>query len=101
MYRDRLRRYAYAGRGRQSDIVSMATKGGFRLAFDQKRKDAINMLLRSFLITSVVAGGFGLVLWLVSLITGDMDLRLTIVLVIVFLIAWFWVYQGMRDKSVK
>ncbi len=59
------------------------------------------MLLRSFFITLVVAGGFGLVLWLVSLITGDMDLRLTIVLGIVFLIAWFWVYQGLRDKSVK
>jgi len=59
------------------------------------------MILRSFIITLVVAGGFGLVMWLVSLITGDMDLRLTIVLVVVFLIAWFWVYQGMRDKSVK
>jgi len=59
------------------------------------------MLLRSFIITLIVAGGFGLVLWLVSLITGDMDLKLVVVLVIVFLIAWFWVYQGIRDKSIK
>lgn len=59
------------------------------------------MLIRSFIITLIVAGGIGLVMWLVSLITGDIDLRLTIVLVIVFLIAWFWVYQGMRDKSIK
>ncbi|HED16477.1 MAG TPA: hypothetical protein ENI64_06685 [Gammaproteobacteria bacterium] len=59
------------------------------------------MLLRSFIITFVVAAGIGLVMWLVSLITGDLDLRLTIVLVIVFLIAWFWVYQGLRDKSIK
>jgi len=59
------------------------------------------MLLRSFFITLVVAGGFGLVMWLVSLITGDIDLRLTIILIIVFLIAWFWVYQGIRDKTVK
>ena len=59
------------------------------------------MLIRSFIITSIVAGGIGLVMWLVSLITGDIDLRLATVLVVVFLIAWFWVYQGMRDKSVK
>lgn len=59
------------------------------------------MLLRSLMITVIVAAGIGLVMWLVSLITGDFDLRLAIVLVVVFLIAWFWIYQGMRDKSVK
>ncbi len=59
------------------------------------------MLIRSFLFTAVVAAGIALVMWLVSLITGDTDLRLIIVLVTVFLIAWFWVYQGMRDKMIK
>jgi len=56
--------------------------------------------IQSLLITSVLAAGIAVVVWLVSMITGETDYMMTGVLIAVFFVVWFWIHRGMNDPDV-
>ena len=55
--------------------------------------------LRSLFITSIIGAGIALVIWLVSMITGESGYLMAGILITVFAIAWFWVHRGMNDSE--
>lgn len=55
--------------------------------------------LHSLLITTIIATGIGIVVWLVSMMTGDNDYLMTGVLIAVFFVIWFWIHRGMNDPE--
>jgi hypothetical protein len=55
--------------------------------------------LRSLLITSIIGAGIALVIWLVSMITGESNYLMAGILIAVFAFAWFWVHRGMNDPE--
>lgn len=55
--------------------------------------------LHSLLITSVLAIGIGIVVWLVSMITGETDYLMSGVLIAVFIVVWFWIHRSMHDTE--
>jgi len=56
--------------------------------------------IHSLLITSVLAAGIAVVVWLVSMITGETDYMMTGVLIVVFIVVWFWIHRGMKDPDI-
>lgn len=55
--------------------------------------------LHSLLITSVLAIGIGIVVWLVSMITGETDYLMSGVIIAVFFVVWFWIHRSMHDTE--
>lgn len=55
--------------------------------------------LHSLLLTLILAAGIGVVVWLVSMTTGDSDYLISGVLIAVFLVVWFWIHRSMNDPE--
>ncbi len=55
--------------------------------------------LRSLFITAIIAAGIALVIWLVSMITGEQNYLMIGLLIVVFAIVWFWVHRSMNDPE--
>lgn len=56
------------------------------------------LLLRSLLITAVAISGIGIVLWLVSLITGEQSSMMGLVLGVCFALVAIWAYLGLKHE---
>ena len=55
--------------------------------------------LRSLMVTSIIGMGIALVIWLVSMITGEYEIWMFGTLASVLSILWFWVHRGMNDPE--
>ena len=54
------------------------------------------LLLRALLITAVATSGIAIVLWLVSLITGESNSLMGLVLGVCFALVAVWAYLGLK-----
>ena len=57
--------------------------------------------LRSLSITAIIGTGIGIVMWLVSLITGETGAWMSGVLATCFAMLWFWIHRGMNDPELQ
>jgi len=55
--------------------------------------------MRSLMVTSILGAGVAVVLWLVSMVTGEKGIWMAGLLIVAFTVVWFWVHRGMNDPE--